>query len=172
MVTKLKTQSPPGFRGDVSRIQGEGRVDPPPVGETLPLTRQHSPLYNVPGNGHSVSTSSLPPLNSCIMIYPYEGNTGSSNITYNRTRNGPNYFIVYYKNAASIKLTPKDVGRVFGVAKFTPWVSAARDWCYEMVKAYGNETDKTDQAYLDYIAKQGFGPEVHEEPNDNTKMVI
>ncbi len=35
------------------------------------------------------------------------------------------------------------------------------------------EIDKTDDNYLKYIAKHGFGPEVHqEEPNDNTKMVI
>ena len=39
------------------------------------------------------------------------------------------------------------------------------------LKTYGSETDKTDDGYLNYIAKHGFGPEVHEEPNDNTKMV-
>ena len=41
-----------------------------------------------------------------------------------------------------------------------------------MVKQYGSEEDKSDDGYLNYIAKHGFGPEVHEEPNDNTKMVI
>ena len=41
-----------------------------------------------------------------------------------------------------------------------------------MIKEYGSETDKTDNNYIKYIEKHGFGPEVHEEPNDNTKMII
>ena len=106
------------------------------------------------------------------MQYAYPDNTNDCSVVYSRERFGPNYFRVYYKNAAYIRLTPKDVGRVFGVAKFTPGVSAIRDWCYDMVKQYGSEKDKSDDGYLNYIAKHGFGPEVHEEPNDNTKMVV
>ena len=106
------------------------------------------------------------------MQYSYPDNTNECNVVYNRERYGPNYFRVYYKNAAYIRLNPKDVGRVFGVAKFTPGVNAIRDWCYEMVDKYGSETDKDNEEYQKYIAKHGFGPEVHEEPNDNTKMVI
>ena len=48
-----------------------------------------------------------------------------------------------------------------------------------MVSKYGSDTDKQDKQYIQYIEKHGFGPEahradveVHEEPNDNTKMVI
>ena len=106
------------------------------------------------------------------MEYQFPDNTVNTNITYMRTRTGPNFFRVFYKNAAQIRFTPKEVGAVFGVARFTPTVNNIRDWCYEMVKSYGSETDKTDDGYLNYIAKHGFGPEVHEEPNDNTKMVI
>ena len=106
------------------------------------------------------------------MEYNCPNNTVDSSVTYMRTRTGPNFFRVYYKQGCCIRFTPKEVGKVFGVAKFTPSVNAIRECCYEMIKEYGNETDKTDQAYRDYIAKQGFGPEVHEEPNDNTKMVI
>ena len=79
---------------------------------------------------------------------------------------------MFYKNSACIRFTPKEVGRVFGVAKFTPWVNDMRNWCYEMISKYGSETDKQDKEYIQYIEKHGFGPEVHEEPNDNTKMVI
>ena len=106
------------------------------------------------------------------MEYNYPDNTVSCSVTYMRTREGPNHFRVFYKNAAQIRFTPKQVGAVFGVARFTPGVNKIRDWCYEMVKQYGSETDKTDDGYLNYIAKHGFGPEVHEEPNDNTKMVM
>ena len=106
------------------------------------------------------------------MEYAFPNNTNESNVVYHRNRTGPNYFRVFYKNAAQIRFTPKQVGAVFGVARFTPTVNEMRDWCYEMVKQYGSETDKTDDGYLNYIAKHGFGPESHEEPNDNTKMVV
>ena len=106
------------------------------------------------------------------MQYECPENTVNSSVTYFRTREGPNFFRIYYKNAAVIRMTPKQVGAVFGVARFTPTVNKIRDWCYQMVKEYGSETDKTDDNYIKYIEKHGFGPEVHEEPNDNTKMVI
>ena len=106
------------------------------------------------------------------MRYNCPQNTKETNITYVRNRIEPNYFIVYYKNVAQIRLTPKEVGRVFGVAKFTPSVNSIRDWCYEMINKYGSEEEKEDEGYKKYIEKHGFGPEVHEEPNDNTKMVI
>ena len=73
---------------------------------------------------------------------------------------------------ACIRLSPKDVGRVFGVAKFTPTANAIRDWCYQMVEKYGSEEDKDNDEYRKYIEKHGFGPEVHEKSNDNTKMIV
>ena len=100
------------------------------------------------------------------MEYNYEKNTKDCTVTYFRERTGPNFFRVFYKNVAQIRYTPKEVGAVFGV-------NAIREWCYEMIKQYGSEDDKQDENYLKYIEKHGFGPEVHhEEPNDNTKMII
>jgi hypothetical protein len=46
---------------------------------------------------------------------------------------------VYYKNSSCIRFTPKDVGRVFGIAKFTPSANAIRDWCKTMVDKYENQ---------------------------------
>ena len=106
------------------------------------------------------------------MEYNFEKNTKETNVTYMRVRTGPNHFRVFYKNSACIRFTPKEVGRCFGVAKFTPWVNEMREWCYSMVDKFGSEADKTDDGYLQYVEKHGFGPEAHEEPNDNTKMVI
>jgi hypothetical protein len=57
-----------------------------------------------------------------------------------RSRTGPNWFRVYYNNSCVIKFTPKDVGRVFGIAKFTPSVNNIRDWCKEMVSKYEQST--------------------------------
>ena len=105
------------------------------------------------------------------MEYQYPHNDHKTMITYMRTHSGPNWFRVYYKNACYIRLTPKEVGRIFGIAKFTPSVNLIREWCYEMVKEYGSQTDKEDPNYLKYIEKHGFGPESHVEPNESTKMV-
>ena len=74
------------------------------------------------------------------MEYNCPENTRESNVTYMRTRTGPNYFRVYYKNAAHIRFTPTEVGRTFGVAKFTPTVNSIREWCKEMVAKYEGES--------------------------------
>ena len=105
------------------------------------------------------------------MEYHYPDNTNDCSVTYMRTREGPNHFRIFYKNAAQIRFTPKEVGRIFGIAKFTPGVNKIRDWCYDMIKQYGSDMDKDNDEYKKYIKKHGFGPEVHEQPNDNTKMI-
>ena len=100
---------------------------------------------------------------------PY--NDLQTQVTYVRNKIGNNYFIVYYKNAARFKLTPKEVGRVFGVAKFTPTVNNIREWCKEMVEKY----DSIDPGPVSIDKEKGFGPECHEDdedPTKNTKMVV
>ena len=75
------------------------------------------------------------------MEYQCPHNDHKTMITYMRSRTGPNWFRVYYKNACYIRFTPKDVGRIFGIAKFTPSVNNIRDWCYEMVNKYDQPAD-------------------------------
>ena len=74
------------------------------------------------------------------MKYHCPDNTKEASVTYFRNRIEPNYFVVYYKNAAKIRTDPKEVGRVFGVAKFTPTVNSIREWCKEMVAKYEGES--------------------------------
>ena len=74
------------------------------------------------------------------MEYQYPENTVECNVTYMRTRTGPNWFRVYYKNGAHIRFSPKEVGRVFGIAKFTPSVNKIRDWCKEIRAKYEEES--------------------------------
>ena len=81
-------------------------------------------------------------------------------ITYMRNKSGNDWFRVYYKNSCVIRFTPKDVGRVFGIAKFTPTVNLIRDWCKEMVEKYESRTSLNDVTDTTV-----------EEPNDNTRMV-
>ena len=94
-------------------------------------------------------------------------------VTYFRERTGPNFFRVFYKNVAQIRYTPKEVGRVFGIAKFTPYVNQLRDWCYEMIKEYGSNDDKQDEDYLKYIEKHSdkkwhkFGMSIYDQSRPN-----
>ena len=78
------------------------------------------------------------------MEYAFPKNNNNTNVVYHRNRTGSNYFRVFYKNAAQIRFTPKEVGRVFGIAKFTPTVNEIREWCKEMVEKYENQP-KTQQ---------------------------
>ena len=103
------------------------------------------------------------------MYLDYPGNSNGLNVQYVRNKIGNNYFIVYYKNVAQFKRTPLEVGRTFGVAKFTPTVNDLRDWCKEMVEKYESTSDTADSVPIDVAG--GFGPECHEEPNDNTRMI-
>ena len=95
------------------------------------------------------------------MEYAFHKNTNDCNVVYHRQRIGKNYFRVYYKQGCCIRFTPKEVGRVFGIAKFTPSVNKIRDWAKEMVKQYESSSSLSDEA-----------DSTVEEPNDNTKMVI
>ena len=57
---------------------------------------------------------------------------------------------------------------MLGCAKYTDTGKALLQWCEEV---FEGDTPKPD---LDMAAikETGFGPEAHEEPNDNTRMVI
>lgn len=108
------------------------------------------------------------------MEYKYEGSTTDCSVTYFRERTGPNFFRIYYKQGCCIRYDPIEVGRVFGVAKFTPWVKEMREWAKGMVAKY----DKSIKEDLDKerIQKEGFGPEAHTDEEENpcadTKMII
>ena len=99
------------------------------------------------------------------MYYSYPSHDSNTQVQYVRNKIGNNYFIVYYKNAARFCFTPKEVGRVFGIAKFTPYVNELRDWCKEMVEKYENQP-KTQQV-------EGGGDETGEiEEKTKEPMVV
>jgi Zn finger protein HypA/HybF involved in hydrogenase expression len=105
------------------------------------------------------------------MYISYPNNDVSTQVQYVRNKIGNNYFIVYYKNAARFCFTPKEVGRVFGMAKFTPYVNNLRDWCKEMVEKY----DSIEQEPVSIDKATGFGPECHDdevEVIEKDKMVL
>jgi hypothetical protein len=115
------------------------------------------------------------------MYFSCPFNDLNTQVTYVRNKIGSNYFIVYYKNAASFKLTPKEVGKVFGVAKFTPTVNNIRDWCKEMVDKYESSessdenSSSTEQGPVIVDKATGFGPECHDDEIETVeinKMVL
>ena len=112
------------------------------------------------------------------MYISYPLNDFKTQVTYVRNKIGNNYFIVYYKNVAQFKTTPKEVGRVFGVAKFTPYVNNLREWCKEMVEKYGQTEQGPVIVGDDSVAidkQHGFGPECHDDEVETVeinKMVL
>ena len=99
----------------------------------------------------------------------YEGNGNGLFVQYHRMREGPNYFVVAYKNSCVIRRDPKDAWRVTGAAKFTASAQDLKNWCIEQDEKY-NTTQSTEDS--DGRADTSFASEAqHEEPNDNTKMI-
>ena len=95
----------------------------------------------------------------------FEGNSQYMRYEYHRVREGPNYFVSYYKHSSRLHYDPKDCWRVLGVAKFTDTGKQLKDWCLEMF-------DK-NLPKLEPVADTSFASDeaMEEEPNDNTKMI-
>ena len=60
-------------------------------------------------------------------------------VTYIRTKEGPNGFITFYKNAAGMQTDPLEAWRVLGIAKNTDTGKALKAWCLEMHEKFGKE---------------------------------
>ena len=60
---------------------------------------------------------------------------------YHRTREGPNWFMCYYKNMAQIRYDPKEAWRTLDKAKFTDTGKALKEWCLSIHEEYGVEDD-------------------------------
>ena len=97
----------------------------------------------------------------------YPGNDSGLMVQYNRMREGPNYFMVYYKNTSVLRQDPKDAWRVMGSAKFTAGSQELKQWCLDIHDKYGHveEESKKDTSFASEVQQE------HEKPNDNTKMV-
>ena len=98
----------------------------------------------------------------------FEGNTRDCNFTYHRVREGPNYFVCYYKDSSTMKVDPKDAWRTLTIAKFTDYGQALKEWCLSMHEQYGDQPKET-QGRPD----TSFASEVLQEqdPTTDTKMI-
>ena len=110
-------------------------------------------------------------------------NTSNMRYEYHRVREGPNYFITYYKHSSRLIHDPKDAWRTLGVAKFTDTGKALKEWCLAMDEQYGavqrekwvnqDGTGGSDDE-TGGRADTSFASEVQNEqdPTENTKMVV
>ena len=107
----------------------------------------------------------------------YEGNTQYMRYEYHRVREGPNYFVSYYKNTSRLHYDPKDTWRTLGTAKFTDTGKALKEWCLLMDESYGvpqRNKWNTDTTLEDGRVDTSFASEVQNEEENpclETKMV-
>ena len=106
----------------------------------------------------------------------FEGNDQYMRYEYHRVREGPNYFVSYYKYSSRLHYDPKNTWRTLGTAKFTDTGKALKEWCLLMDETYGvpqREKWVTNVNVDDGRKDTSFASEALEEesPTDNTKMV-
>ena len=71
--------------------------------------------------------------------FEYPGNCPGFWCEYIRTREGPNRFVVLYKNSSTMHFDPKNAWRRLGPAKFTESSQQFKSWCVELDEKYGSE---------------------------------
>ena len=98
----------------------------------------------------------------------YEGNTQYMRYEYHRVREGPNYFVSYYKNSSRLHYDPKDTWRTLGVAKFTDTGKALKEWCLSMDEQYCEKVVEEEGRVDTSFASEAME---EESPTDNTKMI-
>ena len=100
----------------------------------------------------------------------FPDNSQSMRYEYHRVREGPNYFVSYYKHSSRLHYDPKNCWRTLGVAKFTDTGKTLKAWCLEMDQTYGTEAAKATTVGR---SDTSFASEAMEEESqtDNTKMI-
>ena len=71
--------------------------------------------------------------------FEYPDNAPGFYAEYIRTKDGPNRFVVLYKNSCTMHFDPKNAWRRLGAAKFTESSQAFKSWCVDMDAEYGAE---------------------------------
>ena len=101
------------------------------------------------------------------MIYPSPNNSQYFQLNYHRVREGPNWFMMYYKNIATPCLTVKDVKRRLGAAKFLDSSKNLYKWMEEMIQQYDSvvEEGRADTSFASEAMNEV------EDPTANTKMI-
>ena len=95
----------------------------------------------------------------------YPNNGRGLFVQYHIMREGPNYFMISYKNSSVLRQDPKETWRVLGPAKFTAGAQDLKQWCLDI-------HDKHSKTKVETRQDTSFASEAMAEPNDNTKMIV
>ena len=110
----------------------------------------------------------------------FQGNNQDMRYEYHRVREGPNYFVSFYKNSSRLHYDPKDTWRTLGTAKFTDSGKQLKEWCLSMYEDYSipqmekwYSTDGAESEARSGRKDTSFASEAMEEENpcSETKMV-
>ena len=110
----------------------------------------------------------------------FEHNQPGMRYEYHRTREGPNWFMCYYKGSAVARTDPKEAWRTIGVAKFTDTGKALKEWCLEMQDKYVDGADvsvhtkkegREDTSFSSDDLRRRSEAQIEESPVENTKMI-
>ena len=119
-----------------------------------------------------------------MKVIEFEGNTQYMRYEYHRVREGPNYFVSYYKHSSRLHYDPKEAWRTLGVAKFTDTGKALKEWCLEMDNIYvmlpqaattkiNEDVGRVDTSFASEVQSETEEPSGDEaSPNDNTRTVV
>lgn len=100
-----------------------------------------------------------------MKVIPFPLNEKDFSVSYYRTREGPNWFLCYYKNASHGQVDPLEAWRTLGKAKFTDTGKQLKAWCLEMHEQYG------PQDYTDVTRHGEVKNEFFDHHPDGTKMI-
>ena len=99
----------------------------------------------------------------------FDGNGNGLYVEHQRSREGPNVFVVSYRGQAQIRVDPKDVWRVLGPAKYTDTGKALKEWAVEITEKH---LPKPEPRKDTSFASEATAEEALEDPTTNTKMVM
>jgi len=87
------------------------------------------------------------------MVYDYPLNTQHFKVSYNRVREGPNWIMMYYRNAATVCMSVKDVKKRLGPAKFLESSKELYRWLEDMISKYDSvqEEARADTSFASEV---------------------
>ena len=71
-----------------------------------------------------------------MKVIPFPLNDREMVFEYHKVREGPNWFLCYYKNASFMRELPLDAWRTLGIAKNTDTGKALKAWCLEVYQEH------------------------------------
>ena len=94
-------------------------------------------------------------------------------VQYHVMKEGPNYFLVCYKQSSVLRQDPKDAWRVMGSAKFTSKSQELKQWCLDIHDEWSKKKEKTrkDTSFASEAQVEAEPSNVIEDPTANIKMI-